>query len=112
MQTRGTYRKTYLVRHGLHGWKYVRAIPKRFQAAEGKRAWRECFGSVSREDAEIRAHRLAAEHGERIRKLKSLTDKELTLIARSGGSDGARGSASIDRYLAAQLEQSSVPKTG
>lgn len=73
--SRGPYRKSYLVPHG-RGWKYVKAVPKALQRIEGKIQWRAYLGVVSRAEAEIEAHKLAAQHGNRILTLNAMTADE------------------------------------
>ncbi len=69
-RARGRYRGLYLMPHG-RGFKYLRAVPKDLWAVEGRTAWVKCLGAVSRPQAEILAHQLAALHGQRIEELRA-----------------------------------------
>ena len=89
-RARGRYRGLYLVPHG-RGFKYLRAVPKDLRAVEGRTAWVKCLGAVSRLQAEILAHQLAALHGQRIADLRSRrgASGEFRLSVRASAADAS-----------------------
>jgi integrase len=78
------YPKTYVVKHG-RGWKYKRAIPRDLQAILRKKVWTRYLGDTGRAEAEIAARKLAVEHDDLVRDLRSLTPAERQTYAEAGG---------------------------